>query len=165
MRLHYAPILSDREAARHRFPGLGYNSRFMKSARLLREFGALLLLVLAVALVFGDVVAGSARLWGDFVSWYFPSREYVAESLRAHRLPLWNPFMDAGMPFLGEADHGLFYPPALLLQPVSRHRLILYRCLEFFVLAHAAWAAISMYLLARSLRCRQYQEQQSAELA
>ncbi len=125
----------------------------MKSAKLLREFGALLLLVLAVAAVFGDVVTGSARLWGDFVSWYFPSREYVAESLRAHRLPLWNPFMDAGMPFLGEADHGLFYPPSLILQPVSRHRLILYRFLEFFVLAHAAWAAISMYLLARSLRC------------
>jgi hypothetical protein len=128
----------------------------MKSANLLREFGALLLLMLAVAAVFGDVVAGNARLWGDFVSWYFPSREYLAECLRAHRLPLWNPFMDAGMPFLGEADHGLFYPPALLLQPVSRHRLILYRFLEFFVLAHTAWAAISMYLLARSLRCRRW---------
>lgn len=128
----------------------------MERAKLVREFGALLLLVLAVAAVFGDVVAGSARLWGDFVSWYFPSREYVAECLRAHRLPLWNPYMDAGMPFLGEADHGLFYPPSLILQPVSRHRLILYRFLEFFVLAHAAWAAISMYLLARSLRCRRW---------
>lgn len=119
---------------------------------MLREVLALCLLLFAVAYMFGGVVSGAGHLWGDFVSWYFPSHEYIAACLREGRWPLWNPFMDGGMPFLGEADHGMFYPLSLLLQPVSRHRPILFRMLEFYTLAHVAWAAISMYLFARSLR-------------
>lgn len=45
--------------------------------------------------------------------WY-PWRVYAAESIRAGHLPLWNPYVLCGTPFLADFQSAVFYPPNLL---------------------------------------------------
>ncbi|HET6899349.1 MAG TPA: hypothetical protein VFK70_13415, partial [Vicinamibacteria bacterium] len=46
----------------------------------------------------------------DNVLYYLPSRAYAAASIREGRIPLWNPFILAGTPFLANGESGLFSP-------------------------------------------------------
>jgi hypothetical protein len=49
----------------------------------------------------------------DYVT-YYPTSRYAARELRAGRVPFWNPYQEAGSPFLATTDHGLLYPPNVL---------------------------------------------------
>ena len=74
----------------------------------------------AVLLAPSDWLVGSAPadLGQQFLAW----RAFATESLRAGRLPLWNPYSYAGEPFLGGFQSALFYPPNLifLVLPLCR---------------------------------------------
>lgn len=76
--------------------------------------GAAVLLALTVCM-FGDVLFASGStvlssretdLAGQFIYW----REFTANQLRHGHLPLWNPYVFCGMPFLGAAPTGVLYP-------------------------------------------------------
>jgi len=51
---------------------------------------------------------------GDSLTLFYPWRVFQATSLRQAILPLWNPLILGGTPFLGEAQSALFYPIHLL---------------------------------------------------
>src|SRR6185437_15605456 len=51
---------------------------------------------------------------GDFSNQFFPFRTFAATEWWAGRIPLWNPDMLAGHPFLADVQTAIFYPPALL---------------------------------------------------
>jgi hypothetical protein len=49
--------------------------------------------------------------WGEM---HRPNRHFMAESLRSGRLPLWNPHVALGRPFLADVETATLYPPNLL---------------------------------------------------
>ncbi len=51
---------------------------------------------------------------GDLVTMAWVWRSYAGESLRQGRLPLWNPRIFLGTPFLANLTSAVFYPPNLL---------------------------------------------------
>lgn len=80
-----------------------------------RWIGACVLLLLTLCM-FGDVLfTGSPRVLSDgqndlasqFIYW----RAFAADQLRHGRIPLWNPHVFSGTPFLGWAQAGVLYPP------------------------------------------------------
>jgi hypothetical protein len=46
----------------------------------------------------------------DSFLYFYPYKAYAAEALRQGRLPLWNPHLFMGVPFLANSQVGLFYP-------------------------------------------------------
>jgi len=74
----------------------------------------------AVFLAPSDLLIGSPRadIGQQFLAW----RAFAAESLRAGRVPFWNPYSYAGEPFLGGFQSALIYPPNLifLVLPLCR---------------------------------------------
>ncbi len=50
----------------------------------------------------------------DFVRFHELLKAYGAHALRSGRLPLWNPHVGLGRPFLADIETALFYPPGLL---------------------------------------------------
>jgi hypothetical protein len=48
---------------------------------------------------------------GDLITSFYPYRTLAARAVRAGRLPLWNPYMLSGSPFLANSQSALFYPP------------------------------------------------------
>jgi Bacterial membrane protein YfhO len=58
---------------------------------------------------------GWAPVAYDYVNYMWPSRHYLVEAWRQRRwLPLWNPDIMMGFPFLADLQNGALYPPSLL---------------------------------------------------
>ncbi len=67
---------------------------------------ALFVLLLFYRLLFTDRVLAS----GDILHYFYPYRDYAAAALRAGRVPLWNPYIFMGAPFLANPQAAALYP-------------------------------------------------------
>ncbi len=76
-------------------------------------------------------------------------KQYAVESLRHNAVPLWNPQLAGGMPFLAAAQHSMLYPTFLL------HLLLgAERAFGWSALLHLWLAGLAMYALGRALGWR-----------
>lgn len=111
--------------------------------------GALVLLVIGFfwRTVSGDVYQPADG--GDLVSFLFPTYRFAARTLAQGALPLWNPHLYGGAPFIGDIQAGFLYLPNLLLFLIRPE--FSYPALQGLVIGHIAWAALGMYVLLRTL--------------
>ena len=86
---------------------------------------------------------------GDLVSFLFPSYRFAAASLRSGVLPLWQPHLYGGAPFLADMQTGVFYPLNLLLFLLAPD--FAYKAMEWMVVLHVFLAGLFMYLCLRYL--------------
>jgi hypothetical protein len=122
-----------------------------------RTLAALAIIAIAVVLYFRVVIfRGEALHGGDLVNHYIPNKQFLKESVARGALPLWNPYIFSGHPFLANIQTGIFYPPGwlCLVLPVSY---------GFSLLAafHFLFAAASMFCFARLF----FERRESALLA
>ncbi len=91
------------------------------------------------------VVAGRLPENLDLLLQFAPNATFLQRELTAGRLPLWNPYVGAGVPFLADPGTAGWYLPSwlalLALNTADAVRLLL--------IAHLAWAAAGMYWCAR----------------
>ena len=83
----------------------------------------------------------------DLRSYFLPKYAFGTEELLAGRLPLWNRFEFAGIPFLATSQPAALYPPkvvAFALLPPER-------ALSVFLVAHHLLAVAGMVVLLRGL--------------
>ncbi len=111
---------------------------------------ASLLLALAVLIFYWPITL--AGHWmpsggGDLVSFLWPTYRFAARSLRQGVIPLWNPYLYSGVPFVADNQAGLFYPVNLALFLLLGDPS--YRMMEALVMAHVWWAGLGFYRLAR----------------
>jgi hypothetical protein len=86
---------------------------------------------------------------GDLVSFLFPTYRFAAASLRSGQLPLWQPHLYGGAPFLADMQSGLFYPPNLILFLLAPD--FPYKAMEWMAVLHIFLAGLFMYLCLRYL--------------
>lgn len=86
-------------------------------------------------------------LLDDLVLENYPWKNFILESLRAGELPLWNPYILAGQPFLAAGQNASLYPLGIifLILPLTQ-------AYGVFTALHFWLAAASMYFFARVLR-------------
>lgn len=78
-------------------------------------FDAAVIFLLSPLVYYRMLTPGWAPVAYDFVNYMWPSRHYLLEAWRQGRwLPLWNPDMMLGFPFLADLQNGVLYPPSLL---------------------------------------------------
>lgn len=115
-------------------------------------------------LLFGGLLAGVflAFFWrtvsgmvyrpadgGDLVSFLFPIYRFAAQSLSQGRLPLWNPHLYGGAPFIGDIQAGFLYPPNLLLFLLNPS--FDYRWMQLLSIGHFWWAGLGVFVLVRTV--------------
>ncbi|MEA3375792.1 MAG: YfhO family protein [Chloroflexota bacterium] len=117
-----------------------------------RDLACLALLGLAVAAFFWPLILTEAwipRGGGDLVSFLWPTYHFAARSLRSGTVPLWNPHLYSGAPFVADNQSGVFYPINLVAfcaaGPPS------YAVMEGLVVLHVWIAAATMFGLLRGL--------------
>jgi hypothetical protein len=79
--------------------------------------GPLLLLLLTLLMLGGVFMGGGAvvsRLGADLSSQFLAWRDFGFGELGKGRLPLWNPYLFSGIPYLGGFQAAMLYPPNLL---------------------------------------------------
>ncbi len=67
---------------------------------------AAFVLLLFARLLFTDRVLAS----GDILHYFYPYRDYAAAAFREGRIPLWNPYIFTGAPFLANPQAAALYP-------------------------------------------------------
>ncbi len=114
--------------------------------------GVLLLVILAFfwPLVFAD--HWIPRGGGDLVSFLWPMYRFAASSLRAGVIPLWNPYLYSGAPFVADNQSGVFYPINLLAFALFGEPS--YGIMEVLVVFHIWLAGAGLFALARGLGLR-----------
>lgn len=90
---------------------------------------------------------------GDFSGQFLAFGAYQARRLLAGEIPLWNPYNNAGHPFLADTQSAVFYPPRLITIVASK---VLsngwgYGALQAEAIAHYWLAALWMYCLVRAV--------------
>lgn len=86
------------------------------------------------------------ELVSDLVLENYAWKKFIVESLRARELPLWNPYLFAGVPFLAAGQHSALYPFSLLF-----YLLPIERAFGYLSALQLAIAALAMYAFARVL--------------
>jgi hypothetical protein len=116
-----------------------------------REFVAPIVLLLASLGYFWRILftpdAWKPAGGGDLVSFLFPSYRFAAANLWAGKLPLWQPHLYGGAPFLADMQSGVFYPPNLLLFLLAPD--FAYEALEWMAVLHIFLVGLFMYLCLR----------------
>ena len=115
--------------------------------RLVRGLAAFALLALATAAFCWKLLFGGLTVIGyDTMTYMYPYRFFAAEALREGRLPLWNPHIYYGVPFLANLQSAVFYPLHILFVFLpSTTAMNLSVALHLFL---AAWFA---YMAARGI--------------
>ncbi|MGB9774967.1 MAG: YfhO family protein [Anaerolineae bacterium] len=113
----------------------------------LADGAAVLALGLLLLLAFWHIgPAGRVIAGGDLFTYFYPYWAEAARALRAGHLPLWNPYLFMGVPFLANSQAGVLYPLNwpfwLLLSP--------HRALHWSALLHLWLAGCGAYLYARA---------------
>jgi len=96
------------------------------------------------------------HLYSDIEGFHWPLLVSAFEAIRHGRFPLWDPSIYCGIPFAGNIQAALFYPPTWILFAVnvfSRH--VLFKTLEVWVFLHG-WLAFCLcyvWLRGRNRSC------------
>lgn len=108
----------------------------------------LLTLGLLIVVFFNRLAAGNLILArGDTLLYFYPYWESAADALRAGRVPLWNPSLFMGVPFMANSQVGFLYPlnwPFWLALPTPY-------AVSFSMIFHLLLAGTGVYLMGR--RC------------
>jgi len=86
--------------------------------------------------VFHRALSGRLVIAGlDLVTYFYPYRVMAARVLGGGRLPLWNPDLYAGVPFLANIQAAVFYPPNLLFILIPGPQAVTWSIIGHLVLA------------------------------
>ena len=108
---------------------------------------ALGLLALLVLATFAQALPPSRVFFErDIHSYWYSHRAALRTAVAEGALPLWNPWVGFGAPFLADASSELAYPPTWLTWPLP-----LPAQFELFVIGHSLLAAAGGFVLARRL--------------
>jgi hypothetical protein len=97
------------------------------------------------ALLLRRTLAGDGAMLGyDLYTYFFPAKSYASAALLRGELPLWNPYLFFGAPFLANVQMAVLYPPDLLFAALSFPRAV-----AVSQWLHLSLAAGGMYALCR----------------
>jgi hypothetical protein len=104
------------------------------------------LCALVIALYWRIALAGRVLAGGDVFTYFYPYWAEATRAAQAGRLPLWNPYLFMGAPFLANSQVGTFYP---LNWPLW-FSLPAYQSIHLTIVLHLCLATFSAYLWARA---------------
>lgn len=117
-----------------------------------KDLQAVILLVFLCLIFFFDVLfLGNVFYAGDNLSINVPSKFLFFRMLGQGQLPLWNPYIFSGTPFLADINLGLLSPFNifyLFFTPL--------RALSFSIISGVLFVGVSMYWLGRSLKLSRF---------
>lgn len=103
--------------------------------------------------LFTPIEADQASLKkGDFSGQFVTFGAYQYQRFASGEVPLWNPYNNGGLPFIGDTQAAVFYPPRLITLLLSKLAGgWSYHALELEMTAHILACSLFMYALVRRM--------------
>lgn len=103
---------------------------------------AVIFWLLTIVYFWHQLVRGRALYWGDIGLYFAPMLSFLHENLRTGRIPLWNPWILCGAPYVGNPQTWTLYPFSALLRFIPASSFI-----NWTIAFHIWFAALGTYLL------------------
>src|SRR4030042_1414002 len=91
--------------------------------------------VLVVSFLLPTVFNGRAYLYGDNLSHQFPTLTFYKQEVLRGRIPLWNPYILGGVPYLADPTHNTFAPTNLFYLIFPIHVGMMFNLFFFLFIA------------------------------
>ncbi len=110
-----------------------------------KQFQFWALFIFLITLRFYPFLLGKTLVFGDNYSLMVPGKIFTAQWLKQGMLPLWNPYIFSGLPWVADINQSVLYPTTLLFMvfPVAV-------ALNFLLVSHAFIAYVGMYFLTKT---------------
>ncbi len=119
--------------------------RVTKELRRVQDGIAICFLFLLTVAFFWKIALTNLILSGlDVFTYFYPYKAYAAEAIRHGTLPLWNPCLFMGVPFLANIQSATLYPLSLPMYWLSVPKMVSYS-----IVLHIFMGAAFTYLLGR----------------
>ncbi len=105
------------------------------------------LAVLVVGYFFTEIFSHLTFASRDIYMFFNPRRYFAAECIRGGTVPLWNPYVGCGVPFLANLQSSIFYPLSLIY-----YLLPFQLGFKIFIIFHYLLGGCLMYFLMRHWR-------------
>lgn len=110
-----------------------------------KEHILFLLLLILVIIFFNKVLFFKESFcYRDIYRYYYPYKYFASESIRNCEIPLWNPYIFCGVPFIAALQSQVFYPLSIICY-IFPFQL----AFNLFYVIHYFLAALFMYFLAK----------------
>lgn len=113
----------------------------------------IIFLLLMPTVFFAKIIFSGETLYGsDFLFYFYPVKRFVHDYFLTNgALPLWNPYLFSGTPFIADIQAAMFYPLGFLYYFIPTETAYLYT-----TVLHCIVGAIFMYMFMRSLRASKW---------
>lgn len=89
---------------------------------------------------------------GDFSGQFVAFSAYQYDRMSQGQIPLWNPYNNGGLPFIGDTQAAVFYPPRLITIAIAKlWGGWSYHALELEAIVHVLFYSLFMYAFIRRL--------------
>ena len=113
---------------------------------------AVIVLLFIITLYFLPVIFSDQTYASrDIYNFFNPRRFFAAETIRSGTIPLWNPYLASGVPFLANLQGAVFYPLSIIYYILPFQ--LGFKC---FIVLHYYLAGLFMFLLMRRWRYDMY---------
>lgn len=109
---------------------------------------AFLYLTICILLLFLPLLCGDSLFFRDVQLLFMPMKHFLAKCWSQGQLPLWNPGLFCGTPFLSDIQSGVFYPLSIMFYLVPMPY-----ALNVLVISHYVLASYFVYVLMRHWNC------------
>lgn len=110
------------------------------------KYPFIILISLTIAFFLPSLTGGRSFLFGDNLSHQVPTLEFWKQEVLSGRIPLWNPYILGGVPFLADLSHNSLAPTNVLYLFLS-----IPIALSILAIFYVSLAAIFTYLFVQSL--------------
>ncbi|MEO0130466.1 MAG: YfhO family protein [candidate division WOR-3 bacterium] len=112
----------------------------------------LLIIIILIILFYKEIIFKEKYLWDDILYQWYPFLTYLKESVKNFKLPVWNPYVFSGMPFLNDIQSQVFYPLNYFFLFLNGFKSLTYYQVELIVIFHIFLLFIFSFIFLKSLK-------------
>ena len=106
-----------------------------------------ILIILVVSFFFDVLFLNNVFCFRDIYRYFYPYKLYATESIKDGKIPLWNPYISSGIPFIATLQSQVFYPLSVI------HYILPFNFgFQLFIVIHFFLAGIFIYILCKELK-------------
>jgi len=117
-----------------------------------RDFFYLFLILILIFIFYKEIIFKEKFLWDDILYQWYPFLTYLKESIKKLKLPVWNPYVFSGMPFLNDIQSQVFYLPNYFFLFLNGFKKLTYYQVELIVIFHIFLIFLFSFILLKSLK-------------
>ncbi len=115
-------------------------------------FYYLIIIILLIIIYYSEIIIQKKFLWDDVLYQWYPFLTFAKDCYKILKLPVWNPYVFSGVPFLNDIAWGTFYPINLLFIFINGTRPLQFIQIELFMLFHLFLIGFFTFLLLKELK-------------